>query len=89
MRGEFAQRLRDIIRQICAENGLIIIKGIVRANHIHFLIKAPSHYSPAKIMQFLKGKSLFRVEREIPEIKKRYGGGIYGREDIFMQQLEQ
>ena len=74
MRGEFAQRVRDILAKICAENGLAIIRGNVRADHVHILVRAPSHLSPSKIMQYLKGKSSYKLQRACPEIKKRYWG---------------
>ena len=74
LKGEIGQRLRDIIRKICAENRLQIIKGNVRSNHIHVLVGAPSHLSPAKIIQYLKGKSSYRLQREFRELQKRYWG---------------
>lgn len=74
MRGDFAQRVRDIIAKICAKNDMTIVRGNVRADHIHILLRAPSHLSPAKIMQYLKGKSSYRLQRDCPELKKRYWG---------------
>ena len=74
LKGEIGLRLRDIIRDICTDNGLDIIKGNVRSNHIHLLIRAPSHLSPAKIIQYLKGKSSYRLQREFREFQKRYWG---------------
>jgi putative transposase len=36
--------------------------------------------SPAKIAQYLKGKSSYRLLREFPELKKRYWGNhLWGR----------
>ena len=74
LQGELALRLRDIIRDICAENKMSIIKGNVRSNHIHVLVNAPAHLSPAKIAQYLKGKSSYRLQREFPELRKKYWG---------------
>ncbi len=74
LKGELALRVRDMIREICAEKGMEIVKGNVRANHIHVLISAPAHLSPAKIAQYLKGKSSYRLQREFPELRKRFWG---------------
>jgi putative transposase len=80
LKGEIGLRLRDIIREISAENSLNIIKGNVRSNHVHVLITAPSHLSPAKIMQYLKGKSSYRLQREFPQLRKKYWGRhLWGR----------
>ena len=72
--GDLALRLRDIIRAICAENGMEVVKGSIRPNHIHVLISAPSYLSPAKIMQYVKGKSSYRLQREFPKLRKKYWG---------------
>ena len=72
--GEIGLRLRDIIREICAQNRMSIVKGNVRSNHVHVLVGAPSHLSPAKMLQYLKGKSSYRLQREFPGLRKRYWG---------------
>ena len=74
LKGAIGLRLRDIIRDICVENKLEIIKGNVRSNHVHVMVGAPSHFSPAKIVQFLKGKSSYRLQREFRELQKTYWG---------------
>ena len=74
LRGEIGTRLRDIIKEICAEKKLDIVKGNVRPNHIHVMVGAPSHLSPSKIMQYLKGKSSYRLQREFPQLRKSYWG---------------
>jgi putative transposase len=80
MKAEVALRLRDIIREICAEKGLAVVKGNIRPNHVHILISAPPYLSPAKIAQYLKGKSSYRLQREFPALQKRYWGRhLWGR----------
>jgi putative transposase len=74
LNGEVSQRTRQIIREICAENGLTIISGNVRSNHIHVLISASADIAPSKIAQLLKGKSSYRLQREFKELQKRYWG---------------
>ena len=66
--------MRQILREICSENNLQIVSGNVRQNHIHMLVSAPTDISPAKIAQFLKGKSSFRLQREFKDLQKRYWG---------------
>jgi putative transposase len=74
LRGDVGLRLRELLKMICAEKGMVIVRGNVRANHVHMLISAPSDLSPAKMAQFLKGKSSIRLQKEFPELKKRYWG---------------
>lgn len=74
LRGELALRLRDMIREICAQHRMEVIKGNIRANHIHVLVSAPGYLSPAKILQYLKGKTSYRLQREFPKLRKVYWG---------------
>jgi putative transposase len=46
--GDIALQLRDLIKEICALQGMTVIKGNIRSNHVHVLVKAPSHLSPAR-----------------------------------------
>ncbi len=74
LKGNLALRLRQIIREICKERRLEIVSGNVRANHIHLLVSCPSDVAPSKIVQYLKGKSSYRLQREFRELQKRYWG---------------
>ncbi|MBL4871044.1 MAG: transposase [Robiginitomaculum sp.] len=40
-----ALRIREIIRQVCAENGVEIIKGIISKDHIHMFVSVPPKLS--------------------------------------------
>ena len=67
-------RAREIIRQSCMQYEIKIIKGHVSKDHIHLLVSCPPHLAPSKIIQKLKGKSSYTLQREFPHLKKRYWG---------------
>ena len=81
LRGELALGLRRIVKEIAAEKKLETIKGSIRPEHVHILISAPSYYSPAKIMQYIKGKSSYRLQREYGRLlrKSYWGQHIWSR----------
>lgn len=80
LRGDIALRLRDLIKEVCTQQELSVVRGNVRANHVHVLVSAPSHLSPAKIAQYLKGKTAYRLFREFTDLRKRYWGShLWGR----------
>ena len=81
LRGEIGLGLRRILREIAIEKQIEIIKGNIRANHVHLLVSAPSYHSPAKIMQYLKGKSSYRLQREYGKVlnKHYWGQHIWSR----------
>ena len=74
LRRELALRLREMLREICSQKDIRIVRGNVRANHVHLLVSALSQLSVAKIAQFLKGKSSYLLQREFPDIRRRYWG---------------
>ena len=74
LRGEVGLRLRALIRQVCEGQQMKVIRGNIRANHVHLLVSAPSYLSPAKMSQLLKGKSSYRLQREFPHLRKKYWG---------------
>ena len=80
LRGDIALRLRDLIKEICNQQEMVVVRGNVRSNHIHVLVSAPSYLSPAKIAQYLKGKTSYRLLREFSDLRKRYWGShLWGR----------
>ena len=74
LQGEIGVRARDIIREVCMANEIIIIKGHVSADHIHLYVSAPPRLSVSKMMQYIKGKSSRRIQQEYPSLRKRYWG---------------
>ncbi len=63
-----------MIRQICAARDVTIIRGAVSPDHLHILVSAPPQLSPSKLVQFIKGRSSRLLQREFPELRKRYWG---------------
>ena len=74
LRGEVAERARELIRQTCMSRDVKILKGHVGKDHIHILVSSPPTLSPSKIMQYLKGRSSRMLQDEFPHLKKRYWG---------------
>ena len=74
LRENIALRARQILREICEARGLTIVSGNIRENHVHLLVSCPTDVSPSKIVQYLKGKSSYRLQREFRGLQKRYWG---------------
>jgi len=80
LRGRIAERARDLLRQICQAREVVIIRGAVAPDHIHMLVSCPANLAPAKLEQYLKGRSSRRLQDEFPELRKRYWGQhLWGR----------
>jgi putative transposase len=74
LRGEVAERARDLIRQICHAREVVIIRGSVSPDHLHMLVSAPAHLAPSKLVPYIKGRSSRRRQEEFPNLRKRYWG---------------
>ena len=101
LQGDIRLRVREIIRQVCAENRVEIIKGVLASDHVHMFVSIPPSLSVSDLLRKMKGRSSHKVQREFPQLKKRYWGRrFWGRgyfsttngaitEDIVLQYLEQ
>lgn len=74
LKGEVRLRVRDIIRQVCAEEGATIVKGALSQDHVHMLLSAPPKRCVSDLVRRMKGRSSFKVQQEFPQIRKRYWG---------------
>lgn len=72
--GDIGRRARDLIQEICRDNGAEIIRGKVVPDHIHIYVSIPPYQSVSKLVQYLKGKSSRKIQQEFPELRRRYWG---------------
>jgi putative transposase len=98
--GDIRLRVREILRQVCSENRVEIIHGALSRDHVHMFVSVPPNLSVSDLMRKLKGRSSHKVQREFPQLKRRYWGRhFWGRgyfsttngaitEDIVLQYLE-
>ena len=101
LQGPLRLRVRDICRQVCAQNGVDIIKGVLSSDHVHMFVSVPPKLAISDLMRLMKGRSSHKIQQEFPHIKKRYWGrrfwarGYFSTtkgaitEDIVLQYLEQ
>ncbi|MCP4053192.1 MAG: IS200/IS605 family transposase [Mesoflavibacter sp.] len=72
--GDIKIRVRELIRQVCQQHNINILKGHVSKDHVHILVSAPPHLSVSKMMQKIKGRSSYKIQQEFPRLRKRYWG---------------
>ena len=71
---EVAERVRELVRQVCTTFEIRIVKGVVSKDHVHILVSAPPNMAPSEIMRRIKGNTSNRLFEEFPHLKKRYWG---------------
>ena len=74
LNGELATRARDLLRQVCMAREIKIVKGHVSRDHVHMLVSGPPKLSVSDMVQYLKGRSSHMLQREFPELRRRYWG---------------
>ena len=74
LHGDVGLRVREIIRQVCSENGVEIIQGVLASDHVHMFVSIPPKLSVSDLMRKMKGRSSHKVQREFAQLKKRYWG---------------
>jgi len=101
LKGDLRLRVRDIIRQVCAENGVEIVRGVLSSDHIHMFVSVQPKLAISDLVRKMKGRSSRKIQQEFPAIRKRYWGRrFWGRgyfsttsgaitQDIVLQYLEQ
>ena len=60
--GELRLRVREIIRQTCAELGIEIIKGVLSKDHVHMFLAIPPKHSVSEVMRRIKGRSSRKIQ---------------------------
>ena len=73
--GSLRLEIGTILRQLCRQKGIELLKGNAMPDHIHLLLSVPPKYSIANTMGYLKGKSAIRINRDLGKVK----GSLYGR----------
>ena len=78
--GNEGQRVRNIIRKICADLEVDIVAGNVRLDHVHLLVSVPPQVSVSKLTQKLKGVSSHKLLQESARFKKEcWGRHVWAR----------
>lgn len=80
MVGLVAERVRELLRGICKEHEVEILRGHVSKDHVHLFVSVPPHLAISKLVQYLKGKSSYKLLSENQQLSKAFWGRhLWGR----------
>ena len=60
--------------QVSEEMGIRIINGAVSSDHLHIFVEIPPHVKVSEYVKNAKGRSFRRIQKEYPDLSKRYWG---------------
>jgi putative transposase len=72
--GEVALRVRDMIREICGQHEVTIMKGQVSKDHVPLFVSIPPQVTSRRLLQWLKGKTAYKLLGEFPHLRKTFWG---------------
>ncbi len=82
MGGEVGKRVRELLREICKTNDVEILKGLISKDHVHLFVSVPPppHLAVSKLVQYLKGKSSYKLMQENKQVSRLFWGRhLWGR----------
>ena len=73
--GSLRSEIGKILRRLCQQKDIVLVKGNALSDHVHMLLSVPPKYSIANTIGYLKGKSAIRINRDFGKVQ----GSLYGR----------
>ena len=73
--GDVAQRLKDLIREVCTARDWEVEALTVRSDHVHLFVSCPPRDAPAKVMNVLKSITARELYAEFPRLRRSHWGG--------------
>jgi putative transposase len=81
LQADVAVRLPQLVRDVCSELEVEILKGHASKDHVHLFVSCPPHVSPSYLMQRVKGKSSRKPLQQFSHLNKEcWGRHLWARE---------
>ena len=74
LRGEVGVRVRELIRQVCKQHEVTIMRGHVAKDHVHLFVSIPPQVTISRLVQWLKGKTSYKLLGEYGHLRKQFWG---------------
>jgi putative transposase len=72
--GEVGTRIRDLLREICAQADVLISKGHVAKDHVQLFVSIPPQVTISRRVQRIKGKTAYKLLQEFAHLRKKFWG---------------
>ena len=80
LKGRVRLPVRDICRQVCHENEVDILPGVLSSDHVPIFGSVPPKLAISDLVRKMKGRSSHKVQREFPGLRRRdWGRRFWGR----------
>lgn len=72
--GEVGVRVRELVRQICRDQDVEILKGHVAKDHVHVFVSVPPQVTVSRLVQRVKGKTSYWLMAEYGHLRRQFWG---------------
>ncbi len=70
LQGKIAERLEQIIREVCHEHAWEVLRPAIQPDHVHLFICSNPSTLPTDIARSIKGRSSHLLREEFPSLQK-------------------
>ena len=74
LRGDVGVRVRELIRQVCLQHDVTIMRGHVSKDHVHLFVSIPPQVTISRLVQWLKGKTSYKLLQEFKHLRRQFWG---------------
>jgi len=74
LQGEVGTRVRELLREVCAQADVVISSGHVAKDHVPLFVSIPPPVTISRLVQRLKGKTAYKLLHEFPHLHKKFWG---------------
>jgi putative transposase len=85
--GEVAEYAREVLQRAAEEYGMWVDTLEVQEDHVHVFLEVPPRYSPARVVQILKGISAREVFQRFPWLRRKLWGGELWEDGYFVRSV--
>lgn len=68
------KRVRELVRQVCREQEVEIMKGHVSKDHVHLLLSIPPQVAISRLVQKVKGRTSHSLLSEFSHLRRAFWG---------------
>jgi putative transposase len=87
LKGEVAEHLKQVFREIADEYEFWIDTMEVMEDHVHLFIEVPPRYSPAEVVQIMKSISARETLKKFREVRKVMWSGAIWSDGYFVRSV--
>jgi len=66
-----AERLAQIIREVCSEHEAEVLSLDIQSDHVHLLVECDPHFGIHRLVRLIKGRSSRFLRQEFPVLKRK------------------